>query len=95
MAHRGLEDVRRKGVFLRMTAMGKTADLIKGATHMDAPGLWEKGTRTDWFFFCSSTEKVDSLTLHKLSLTASHPPLGGNEKNSSLRQTIKSRLCSN
>lgn len=43
-----------------MTAMGKTADLIKSATHMDVPGLWEKGTRMDWFFFCHSTEKEDS-----------------------------------
>lgn len=33
-------------VFLWITAMGKTADLIKSTTHMDVPGLWEKGTLT-------------------------------------------------
>jgi hypothetical protein len=68
--------VRRKGVFLRMTAVGKTADLIKSSTHMDVPSLWEKETLTDCFFFYSSAENVDSLTLHKIVFTASHPSQG-------------------
>lgn len=92
MVYRGWKAVRRKGVFLRMTAMGKTADLIKSSTHMDVPSLWEKGTRTDWFFFCSSTGNVDSLTLHKMFLTAAHPPKGEKRKGSSLRQAIQPEL---
>lgn len=40
----GLNDVYRKRVFLWITAMGKTADLIKSTTHVDVPRLWQKGT---------------------------------------------------
>lgn len=40
----GLNDVCRKRVFLWITAMGKTADLIKSTAHVDVPRLWEKGT---------------------------------------------------
>jgi hypothetical protein len=43
---------------------------------MDVPSLWEKETLTDCFFFYSSAENVDSLTLHKIVFTASHPSQG-------------------
>lgn len=56
----GLNDVYRKRVFLWITAMGKTADLIKSTIHVDVLRLWEKGTlTTGWvskFFFFNSAK---------------------------------------
>ena len=56
----GLNEVYRKRVFLWVTAIGETADLIKSTTHVDVPRLWEKGSlKTGWvseFFFFNSAE---------------------------------------
>lgn len=60
IVHQGSNDVYRKRVFLWITAMGETADLIKSTTHVDVPSLWEKGTLYNgWvskFFFSNSAE---------------------------------------
>lgn len=72
--YRGSNDVYRKRVFLWITAMGKTADLIKSTTHVDVPSLWEKGTLTTAGFLSFSSsiqQRLDSVTMHKIFLTAS------------------------
>ena len=63
---------------LWITAMGKTAHLIKSTTHVDVPSLWEKGTLTTsrvvLSFSSSIQQRVESLTMHKIFLTASMSP---------------------
>lgn len=87
---RGSDDVYRKRVFLWITAMGKTADLIKSTPHVDVTSLWEKGTLTTTGFlgFSSSIQqRLDSLQCIKYSSQPPCPP-GKKEDDSSLRQTL-------
>lgn len=100
----GSNDVYRRRVFLWITAMGKTADLIRSTTHVDVPSLWEKATLTTARFLSFSSsiqQRVDSLTIHKIFLTASlssqqgGKKKGKKEEDSSLRQTINSKLIPN
>lgn len=94
----------RKRVFLWITAMGETADLIKSTTHVNVPSLWEKGTLTTAGFLSFSfsiQQRVDNLTMHKIFLTASlssqqeKKKKSKKEEDSSLRQTINSKLIPN
>jgi len=79
--------------------MGKTAHLIKSTTHVDVPSLWEKGTLTTsrvvLSFSSSIQQRVESLTMHKIFLTASMSPRKKKKDNSSLRQSINSKLIPN
>lgn len=74
---RGSNDVYRKRVFLWITAMGKTADLIKSTPHVDVTSLWETGTLTATGFlgFSSSIQqRLDALQCIKYSSQPLCPP---------------------
>lgn len=89
---RGSNDVSRKRVFLWMTAMGETADLIKSTTHVDVPSLWEKGTLTTAGFLSFSSsiqQRGDSLTMHKIFLAASLSSQKGEKKKQERRLITK------